>query len=89
MPLILTCHILSYLVNTKVIPATLIDNIFSNAISKDNICVNTTATISDHQPNSSSNQTLLLIHPPEKELVKMKIYLGPLSYRLIQSFKSE
>lgn len=31
---------------------TLTDNIFSNAISKDNICVNTTATISDHQPNS-------------------------------------
>ena len=43
---------------------TLIDNIFSNVISRDIICGNITATISDHLPSSCSHQTLLLIHPP-------------------------
>ena len=43
---------------------TLIDNIFSNVISKDIICGNITATISTIYPSSWSHQTLLLIYPP-------------------------
>ena len=43
---------------------TLINNIFSNAISKSIICGNTAATIFDHLPQFLVSRTPLLIQPP-------------------------
>ena len=42
---------------------TFIDNIFSDVISKEIICGNITATISDYLLSFWSHRTLLLIHP--------------------------
>ena len=56
---------------------TIIDNIFSNVISKDFICGNITATISDHLPQIWSRRTLLLIHPPINLMFLIQIQIGP------------